>query len=172
MACVLALTPLSKIRTSCEVGIHILHTVPLLFTWFAYHKWLIFLCVRFCFQRRDRRWEAPSPASRSRHREIPAFVWGRDLIPKIKTRRAKKMSAAEPVAIRRNASPVTPTETWTSPNSEKHVNNMKINILSSDLWLEIDLTHLNSQINVLSKWIRHTSKVLIAVGVCEASFWT
>lgn len=65
------------------------------------------------------------------------------------------MSAAEAAAIQRNASPVTPTETWTFPNSEgtaeEHVDKLKINILSLDVWLEIDLTHLNSQANVLSK---------------------
>lgn len=42
---------------------------------------------------------------------------------------------------------------------------MKINSLPLHLWLKIDWTHLNSETNVLSKLIHHTSNVLIAVCV-------
>lgn len=49
--------------------------------------------------------------------------------------------------------------------AKEHVNKMKINSLPLDHWLKAVLTHLNSETNVLSKLIHHTSNVLIAVRV-------
>lgn len=66
----------------------------------------VLVCLFSCPQRKGRPWEAPSPPSRSRRREIPGCVssGGQN-----RTKRAKKTWTVELTA--RN----TLTETWTAP---------------------------------------------------------